>query len=188
MLEQAIHTWDVYCWLLGSRPVRAFGKGRKDIFVEPNRDVTDYYTSTIEWENGFTLMFHHSWICPNTDAFRGTYERVAGPKGGCELGLGKFTYKMKDDPKVTPTVKEVGTTANNTRELLSDFFRCIKSGGQTISGPRTAYESVLTGLLVRAAVDKGGIVTMEELWPPVELPPQPLDDRQIRRRHASHRQ
>lgn len=163
MLEQAIHTWDVYNWLLGSRPVRAFGKGRKDIFVEPGRDVTDYYTSTIEWDNSFTLMFHHSWICPNTDAFKGTYERVAGPKGGCELNLGKFTYKMKDDPKVPPTVKDVGTTVNNTRDLLANFFNCIKTGEKPISGVRTAYDAVLAGLLVRAAVDKGGIVTMEEL-------------------------
>lgn len=163
MLEQAIHTWDVYNWLLGSKPIRAFGIGRKDIFKEEGRDVTDYYTATIEWENGFTLMFHHSWICPNTDAFKGTYERVVGPKGGCELGLGRFTYKMKDDPKVPPTVKEVGSTVNNTGELLANFFNCIKLGTKPINGVRTAYDAVLTGLLVRSAVDKGEVVTMEEL-------------------------
>lgn len=158
MLEQACHTWDVYNWVLRSTPIRAFGTGRKDIFPEPGRDVTDYYTAVIEWPKGFSLMFHHSWFCPPDGTYTGVFEKVVGRKGGCQLGDGRFTFREGE-----PKQKQVGESVNDTRSLLANFFDCVRSGHRPNSGVHTAFDAVLVGLLVRAAVDKGGVVTWNEM-------------------------
>ena len=53
MVEQAVHVWDVFNWLAGGPPDRAYGQGRRDLFTksQPRRDVTDHYSVQLEWAN-----------------------------------------------------------------------------------------------------------------------------------------
>lgn len=159
MLEQACHTWDVFNWVAQALPLRAFGVGRKDIYTadEPDRNVTDYYTAILEYPNGFSVMFHHSWFCPNDGAFTGVYERVAGLKGGCDLGAGRFIYRDGRQPRT------VGRGVNDTRESLRSFFDAIKEGRKPVSGVYNGRDATLVGLLVRRAVDRKGVATMREI-------------------------
>ena len=158
MLEQACHTWDVFNWTLGATPVRAFGTGRRDVVADSGRDVTDYYTAIVQWPNGFDLTFHHSMVCPDDDAFTGVYERVVGSLAGCELSAGRFTYRDG-----IPKYRQVGRDVNDTRELLRDFFQCVRNGSAPMSGVGTAFDAVVAGLLVRTAVDRNGLATWDEV-------------------------
>ncbi len=161
MLEQACHTWDVLNWVAQGTPVRAFGMGRRDIYtdVDPGRDVTDYYSATIEYPNGMTVSFLHSWFCPKDGAFTGVYERFAGLKGGVDLGAGKFVYKEKDKPARTIVPEDV----DDTRLSVESFFECVRNGKKPLSGVRNGRDAVLVGLLVRKAVDARRIVTWDEV-------------------------
>jgi len=161
MLEQACHTWDVLNWVARSTPVRAFGTGRRDIYtdVDPGRDVTDYYTATLEYPNGMTVSFLHSWFCPNDGAFTGVYERVAGIKGGVDLGAGKFIYRDRDKPSRTVGPKQL----DDTRLSVESFFDCVRKGTKPLSGVRNGRDAVLVGLLVRKAVDARRVVTWDEI-------------------------
>ena len=84
MVEQAVHVWDVFHWLAGGPPVRAFGQGRRDLFAarQPGRDVTDHYAVQLESADGFHASFLHSWVAPADDRFTGiTRGSSATPAG-----------------------------------------------------------------------------------------------------------
>ncbi|MCP4249086.1 MAG: gfo/Idh/MocA family oxidoreductase, partial [bacterium] len=97
MLEQACHSWDVLCWLAGKMPIAASGIGRRDCFkdMDPERDVTDYYIAHLQFANGLSVDFEHSWLCPKDDKgrFSGVFERVAGTKGGIDFGSGELFWR-----------------------------------------------------------------------------------------------
>lgn len=164
MLEQACHTWDVFNWVTKAIPLRAFGIGRKDIFLDddPFRDVTDYYCAIVEYPRGFTLQFGHSWFCPNDSAFTGVFERVAGPKGGVDLSSGRFTYRGKrgEEKKEKVIAPDEG---NHTDLAIASFFDAVRTGRKPDSGVINGRDAVLTGLLVRLAVDRGGVAEMSEI-------------------------
>ncbi len=83
MVEQAAHVWDVYHWLKGGPPSRAFGQGSRDLFDSPpGRDVTDHYSVQLWWPDGFYVTFVQSWIAPADDRFTGITLQVLGTEGG----------------------------------------------------------------------------------------------------------
>lgn len=163
MLEQACHTWDVFCWVAGQPPIAASGVGRTDVFAEmdPDRDVTDFYFAHLEFPDKFFVDFEHSWICPKQDPnqrFSGVFERVASRKGGILLNEGVFlprdqgeieTYKPDEGDHITMS--------------LQAFVNSIRTGAPVVSDMRTARPSTYTGLLVRAAVDAGRRVELKDL-------------------------
>ena len=73
MVEQAVHVWDVFHWVAGGLPVRAYGSGRRDVFTreQPGRDMTDDYQASLSWADGFAVNFVQSWAAPADDGFRG---------------------------------------------------------------------------------------------------------------------
>jgi myo-inositol 2-dehydrogenase / D-chiro-inositol 1-dehydrogenase len=163
MLEQACHTWDVLCWAAGAMPVAAYGRGRNDVFkdMDPGRDVTDFYFATLEFPNGFTVDFQHSWICPKTDnasKFNGVFERIAGKKGGICLDEGVIYPREGKEPiKYRPQEGDHYTLA------LTAFLNSIRTGAPVVCGVEQARMATYTGLLVRQAVREGRRVQMKEL-------------------------
>ena len=73
MVEQAVHVWDVFHWVAGGLPSRAYGSGRRDVFTreQPGRDMTDDYQASLRWEDGFAVNFVQSWAAPADDGFTG---------------------------------------------------------------------------------------------------------------------
>jgi len=167
MVEQAVHVWDIYGWLKGGPPVRAFGQGRRDLFTEtqPDRDVTDDYAVQLEWADGFHVSFTQSWVAPADEAFTGVTQRVTGQLGGLDFSTGSVTYREKSRPR---QVIHPGPQPD-TRIALQNFFEAIRA--EEPSGPpvslREAREATAVGLLVRKAVDERRVVTWDEIHPPV---------------------
>ncbi len=163
MVEQAVHVWDVFNWIAGSLPLRAYGQGRRDIFndQQPKRDVTDHYTVQLEWPEGFQVSFLHSWVAPADDSFTGISLQVMGAAGGFDFSNGALTFREKGRPRQT---LHPGNQSD-TRLALADFFEGIRSHGATERpiSLQDARDATLTGLLVRKAVDERRVVTMDEI-------------------------
>jgi myo-inositol 2-dehydrogenase / D-chiro-inositol 1-dehydrogenase len=165
MVEQAVHVWDVFHWLAGAPPVRAYGQGRRDLFAksQPRRDVTDHYAVQLEWADGFHVSFLHSWVAPADDRFTGVAQQVMGTEGGLDFSTGALTLRDRSRPR---QVIHPGVQAD-TKAALQAFLGAVRSaeGGDTAAPIRLAEarEATLTGLLVRKAVDERRIVTREEI-------------------------
>ncbi len=164
MVEQAVHVWDVFHWLVGAPPDRAFGQGRRDLFAasQPDRDVTDHYSVQLFWPGGFHASFVHSWIAPADDRFTGVGLQVMGTEGGFDLGTGALTFR--DRTRARQTIHP-GVQAD-TRMALQNFLSAARQVGEPVEAPVTlaeARDATLTGLLVRKAVDEQRVVTLDEI-------------------------
>ncbi|MFO0958504.1 MAG: Gfo/Idh/MocA family oxidoreductase [Isosphaeraceae bacterium] len=165
MVEQAVHVWDLFHWIRGSSPTRAFGHGRRDLFaaVQPDRDVTDHYSVTLEWADGFHLHFTQSWIDPADDAFTGAWQRVIGTAGGLDLGTGVATFRDRARPRRTLGAGQ-GPDAPTG---LPAFIDAVRRGTAGATAPPAslidAREATITGLLVRRAVDERRAVLRDEV-------------------------
>ena len=163
MVEQAVHVWDVFNWIAGGLPLKAYGQGRRDLFAgqQPGRDVTDHYSVQLEWPEGFQVSFLHSWVAPADDHFTGVSLQVMGTAGGFDFGSGALTFRDKARPRQSL----FPGNQSDTRLALTDFFQGIRTKGVT-SGPislKEARDATLTALLVRKAVDERRVVTMDEI-------------------------
>ncbi|MBI4579710.1 MAG: Gfo/Idh/MocA family oxidoreductase [Planctomycetes bacterium] len=164
MLEQACHTWDVFCWVTGKAPVAAMGLGRPDVYkdLDPLRDVTDFYFANIEFAGGFMVDFQHSWICPKKDPhnkFNGVFERVAGRKGGILLNEG-IVLPREDKGEIETYKPDDG---DHYVASLKAFVNSIRTHAPVVSSVETARLATYTGLLVRKAVDERRRVEIKEL-------------------------
>ncbi len=162
MVEQAVHVWDVFAWLKGGPPARAFGHGRRDLFAstQPTRDVTDDYAVHLEWPDGFRVAFAHSWVAPADDAFTGVSQRVAGTEGGLDFASGSVTYRDRSRPRhaLHPGPQP------DTKLALRAFLDAARSD-EPVAPPITlaeAREVTAVGLLARLAVDGRRVATWDE--------------------------
>jgi myo-inositol 2-dehydrogenase/D-chiro-inositol 1-dehydrogenase len=163
MVEQAVHVWDLFCWIAGGPPARAYGHGRRDVFthLQPDRDVTDAYSVVLEWPSGFHVSFVQSWVDPADEAFTGVSQRVVGQAGGLDFGTGSVTFRDKSRPRLS---LHPGNQPE-TRLALAAFCEAIRSASPGLP-PVTLAEArhaTLTGLLVRQALDERRVVTIEEI-------------------------
>lgn len=165
MVEQAVHVWDVFNWLAGGPPVRAFGQGRRDLFTraQPGRDVTDHYAAHLEWADGFHVSFLHSWAAPADDRFTGVTQQVMGTEGGFDFSTGALTFRDRSLPRQTihPGAQP------DTKLALDAFLTAVRAvGTDAVPAPLSLLEArnaALTGLLVRKAVDERRVVNMNEI-------------------------
>ena len=164
MLEQAVHNWDIMNWACQSLPKRAVGMGTKGLWQEgdPGRNVTDYYSALVEYENGLIVNIIHSWIVPNTPKFNFEYTLLAGTRGGIDFNSGMFSYRRElglPDKKGHSYVGEI----ENTKLGLQAFFNSVRTRTAPISNVEHGRNAVLACMLVREAVYRGGAVTIDEL-------------------------
>ena len=166
MVEQAVHVWDLFGWVAGGPPVRAYGVGRRDVFaeVQPGRDVTDHYSATLEWADGFHASLLHSWVAPADDAFTGATQRVLGTGGGVDFASGWATFRDRTRPRLP---LHPGVQADTEAALVA-FLAAVRSP-EPVPPPVSLAEAraaTFTGLLVRAAVDGRRLVEAAEICGP----------------------
>ena len=169
MLEQACHNWDVMNWACQSLPKRAIGMGRKGLFKEsqPDRDVHDYYSALVEYENGLIVNILHSWVTPGQAGamkpeFNHEYTRLIGTIGGIDFNSGTFSYRREVGLPDRIGHSHEGSI-NNTQLGLDAFLNSVRHRTPPVANVEHGRDSVLACMLVREAVIKGGEVTMAEL-------------------------
>jgi predicted dehydrogenase len=160
MLEQAVHNWDVLNWAARSKPKRAVGLGRTDLFTaqQPDRNVHDYYSGVLEYENGLMVNILHSWVAPR--GLNREYTQLIGEVGGIDFNQGTITYRSADRK---PRQVGVGETSDDTTLAFAAFLRSVRERIPAVAGPREGRESVVTCLLMREAVYRGGVATAKDI-------------------------
>jgi len=161
MVEQAVHFFDIMNWAFGNVAAKAYGWGRRDIFTEgePDRDVTDYYSALLEYPGGIIVNWLHSWLCPAGGGFNGHHLKIMGRKGAVDLVDGSIEFMDRNLPK--EKLREEG--GNSTQFAQEAFLECIRTRKQPVSNVYNGRDSVLVSLLVREAVDRRRLTSMDEV-------------------------
>jgi myo-inositol 2-dehydrogenase / D-chiro-inositol 1-dehydrogenase len=163
MVEQAVHVWDVFHWVAGGLPSRAYGSGRRDVFTreQPGRDMTDDYQASLRWDDGFAVNFVQSWAAPADDGFPGISLRVLGTEGGLDFTSGALTFRDRKRPR---QVLHPGSQPDTNWSILA-FLAAARSlePVEPPVGLVEAREATVTGLMVRRAVDEGRVVERQEV-------------------------
>jgi predicted dehydrogenase len=167
MVEHAVHVWDLWHWMKGSLPVRAYGVGRTGCFAasDPGRDVTDEYHVTLEWHDGFHASFVQSWLDPADDRFTGVDLRLVGTEGGLDLQSGVITWRDRSRPRTTLATGNPSDTRLSI-EAFTSAARAVKGGHAPPPPPISlaeAREATITGLLARQAIDERRVVERSEV-------------------------
>lgn len=169
MVEQAVHNWDVMNWANNCRPKRAMGMGRAGLYADkqPDRDVYDYYTALVEYENGAIINIIHSWISPGQTGnfhrnFNDEYTRLLGTNAGIDFNSGTFSYR-KELNKPDRIGHNHPGDINGSQLSLESFLNSVRTRSAPVANVEHGRDAVLTCLLVREAVYRGGEVKMEEL-------------------------
>lgn len=169
MIEQAVHNWDVMNWANRCRPVRAVGLGRRGLYGtnQPDRDVTDYYSALVEYENGVIVNILHSWVAPGqagawNPAFNYEYTRLIGAEGGIDFNTGVFSYR-KELNKPDRVGHSHEGKIDGSQLALEEFIESVRTRRPPVSTAEHGRDAVLACLLVREAVERGGAVTLAEL-------------------------
>jgi predicted dehydrogenase len=169
MVEQAVHNWDVMNWANGCLPKRAMGMGRDGLYLaaEPDRDVHDYYSALVEYENGVIVNIMHSWVAPGQNgaynkAFNDEYTRLVGTRAGIDFNSGTFSYRKELNLPDRVGHNHTGPI-DSTLLALQSFADSVRTRKPPVSTVEQGRDAVLACLLVREAVRRGGVVTMEEV-------------------------
>ncbi len=162
MVEQAVHNWDVLNWATRSRPKRAVGFGRDDLFrdKQADRDVHDYYSGTLEYENGVFVNIIHSWVPPSK--FNEEYTRLIGTKGGIDFKTGTFSFRP-DQKKADRIGFEGPANLDDNVLAVESFLKAVRERSQPVATLAHANEALLTCLLMREAVYRKTMVTLKEI-------------------------
>lgn len=169
MVEQAVHNWDVMNWANQCLPKRAMGMGRGGLFrdLQLDRDVTDYYSAVVEYENGVIVNILHSWVAPGQPgtynrAFNEEFTRLIGTRGGIDFNTGTFSYR-----KETKLPDRVGHSytgeIDGTKLALEAFANSVRTRNPSVATAAEGRDAVLACLLVREAVYREGVASMEEI-------------------------
>ena len=169
MVEQAVHNWDVMNWANQSLPVRAVGLGRKGLYAkkQADRSVTDYYSALVEYGNGVIVNIIHSWVAPGQDgaynkAFNDEYTRLIGVDAGIDFNTGTFSYR-KELNKPDRIGHNFKGEIDSTYLALEAFADSVRTRKPPVANAQHGRDSALACLLVREAVYRESMVTMEEL-------------------------
>jgi predicted dehydrogenase len=170
MLEQAVHEFNLMWWVTQAHPLAAYTVGRRGLIEpdNPERDVTDFYTTILEYPNGLTIHYTHDWIDP--PGFGGMSTRFIGTKGGLDvLGCTLHLHGQQN-----PVSGE--GPGGDTPEHLQNFFDAVRAGDphKVYCGIDNGTAASYVGLLIRKSLDEKRRVTFEEMLQDNQtLPPLP---------------
>jgi predicted dehydrogenase len=170
MLEQAVHEFNLMWWVTQAHPLSAYTLGRRNV-VDPNnakRNVTDYYSTILEYPKGLTIHYSHGWIDP--PGYGGMCTQFIGTKGAIDvLGCSLQVRGQKE-----PTKGE--GPGGDTPEHLRNFFDAARAGKPELvnCGIENGIAGSYIGLIIRKSLDEKRKVTFEEMVDdPQGLPPLP---------------
>lgn len=162
MVEQAVHNWDTLNWATQAKPVLAFGLGNNELFrdLQPDRDVHDYYSGVLQYDNGVIVNIVHSWIAG--PKFHDEYTQLAGTMGMVDFNKGIISYhhlQKKADRETYPTKGYL----NSTLLALNAFFDSVRTRKPPVATVEHGRDAVHTCLLMREAVYQKRPVKMTDI-------------------------
>jgi predicted dehydrogenase len=177
IVENAVHNLDACNWIADSRPVSAYGHGKR-YFPQPQPAGTamlDGFSVEYIYQNEMHVDYSQMSFHPRR--FRelpsGMWYAIFGEKGSVFLTHETATFHDlygENDPvdMLSPAVKELAKkwSRNGTQEgenAMTEFFNCIREGRKPAAGIQEAAIAALTAIMGREAIYKGRSVTWKEM-------------------------
>lgn len=161
VVDQGIHILDLFTWAVGEHPIRAFGSGGTDLFVNDpaGRTVMDNYSLILEYANGARVNFSHHYFDP--PGFTGIRERVFGSDGAVELAAATFHPRLKRE-EVKLEVPDAGQ--DSTYMSLAEFVKNVRANNHNpLNSAESAERSTLQAIMATRAIYEKRIVTWKEV-------------------------
>jgi predicted dehydrogenase len=165
IVENAIHNIDACNWIADSRPVSAYGHGKK-YFPEPIPPGTvmmDGFSVSYIYENDMHCDYSQITFHPRNlkTLPSGMWYTIFGEKGSVYLTHTSSTlfdlYSESEPRAMAPPAPEERENA------VADFFACIRDGRKPFADVRVAAVAALTAIMGREAIYKRRSVTWKEL-------------------------
>lgn len=165
IVENAVHNIDASNWLTGSRPVSAYGHGKKYLpeTIPAGTIMMDGFSVEYIHENDTHVDYSQLYLHPRSlkNPRNGQWYVVFGEKGAIELSYSSWTFHEMygEEP---PRVFEP-ENVDLTLAAQKDFFACIREGRRPFGDVKVGATAALTSILGREAIYKRRMVTWDEL-------------------------
>jgi predicted dehydrogenase len=165
IVENAVHNIDACNWIANSRPVSAYGHGKK-YFPQPIPAGTlmmDGFSVEYIYENGMHCDYSQISFHPRQMKTlpSGMWYTVFGEKGSVYMTHSSATfydlYSEAEPRNLLPGGAAEGENA------VEEFFACIRQSRQPFADVRVGATAALTAIMGREAIYKGRSVTWKEL-------------------------
>jgi predicted dehydrogenase len=166
IVENAVHNIDACNWIVGSRPVSAYGHGKKYLPqpIPAGTIMMDGFSVEYIYENDVhvdysQLAFHARGLkeLPN-----GMWYTVFGDKGSVFMTHeSAVLYDLYGESEA----KDLLTTElkEGKEDAVAQFFACIREKRQPFAGVQVAAVAALTAIMGREAIYRRRMVTWKEL-------------------------
>lgn len=181
LVEKSCHHFDVFCWMIGSRPKSVFASGGADVFPDPlglGHALEDNAYVTVDYENGARALLQLCMFAGephNDEGGIGHHVReigVVGEKGmlrteGFDLGK---CVELRPNNSRDVTRFEVSTerrvagkfNQSGNRGILMDFAECIRGSQKPFASAEIGKTAVAIGLAAEESMASGRVVNIGE--------------------------
>jgi predicted dehydrogenase len=165
IVENAVHNIDACNWIANSRPVSAYGHGKKYFPqpMPPGKLMMDGFSVEYIYENDMhcdysQISFHprHLKTLPS-----GMWYTVFGEKGSVYMTHSSAAFYDLNGEEEPRNLLPANTGERDT--ATADFFACIREKRQPFADVRVGAVAALTAIMGREAIYKGRSVTWKEL-------------------------
>ena len=162
IVENAVHNIDACNWAARSRPVSAYGHGKKYLpkTIPAGTVMMDGFSVSYQYENDIHLDYSQLYLHPRQmkELKNNQWYIVFGSKGSLEINNGML-YPMFGEP-----VKFLTPEIENAKEnATAEFFRCVRQGCLPFADIKVAATAALTAIMGREAIYQRRMVTWKEL-------------------------
>jgi predicted dehydrogenase len=165
IVENAVHNIDVCNWVAGSRPVSAYGHGKKyfPTPVEAGTIMMDGFSVEYIYENGMHLDYSQLYMHPRAlkKLPNNQWYMIFGQKGTLDLGHEAAEFYAFD----AEAPKDIIPAAMKTQKenAMTEFYACIREGRKPFASVEVGAVAALTAIMGREAIYRKKMVTWQEL-------------------------
>ncbi len=163
IVENAVHNIDVCNWIANSRPVSAYGFGKKYLPnpIPAGSLMMDGFSVEYIYENDMHLDYSQLYLHPRAlkDLPSNQWYLVFGEKGTVDVSKGLF-YGMHDDAPREIVKPEVLKGSENA---IAEFYAAIREKRRPFADVTVGAVAAVTAIMGREAIYRKRMVTWKEL-------------------------
>jgi len=163
-----VHNIDACNWIANSRPVSAYGHGKK-YFPKPipaGKLMMDGFSVEFIYENDVHCQYSQISFHPRTMKVlpSGMWYTIFGEKGSVFMTHGDATYfDLYGEAEPVDMLKDLADKSNPDANALGDFFSAVREKRQPFAGLEVAATATLTAIMAREAIYSGRSYSWKEL-------------------------
>ncbi len=165
IVENAVHNLDCCNWIAQSRPVSAYGHGKKYLpkTIPAGTVMMDGFSVQYIYENDMHLDYSQLYLHPRAlrSLVNGQWYVIFGEKGAVHLthdnGIFYEHHGEQGRELLTPEQRQ------GREDAMGEFFAAIRENRRPFAGIEVAATAALTAILGREAIYRRRSVTWKEL-------------------------